>query len=223
MHTHSDTGAHAHTFTATIDELGTSPLCRSSSPNPCPPRVRTPTSPGCALRPESASASRRPPRTTYVTFVAARSLSSLRPRGLSIWPYPSDTRMAHHWPAAILAERHGEHIRRIPTRVSSEGRGSPRASPASRTTAMATASAHAAADGSPGTRVAARLRGHVSIRRHWLSDACTQTNAHTGRRDESTSQRRSPDRGRDAPYTPLLKRRSSGSGAMGSACGGRRS
>jgi hypothetical protein len=66
--------------------------------------------------------------------------------------------------------------------------------------------------------------GHVSIRRHWLSDTCTHTNTHKGRRrDESTSQRRSPDRGSgcDAPYTPLLKRRSSGSGAMGSACGGR--
>ena len=132
--------------------------------------------------------------------------------------------MAHHWPAAILAERHGEHIRRISTRVSSAGRGSPRASPASRTTAMAMASAHAAADGSPGTRVAASLRGHVSIRRHWLSDTCTHTNTHKGRRrDESASQRRSPDRGLEAVTHRMLKRRSSGSGAMGSACGGRRS
>ena len=111
----------------------------------------------------------------------------------------------------------GEHIGRIPTRVSSASRVSPRASPASRATAMATASAHAAADGPPGSRAAASLRGHVSIRRHWLSDTCTHTNTHKGRRrDESTSQRRSPDRGPgcDAPYTPLLKRRSSGSGAM---------
>ena len=136
--------------------------------------------------------------------------------------------LAHHWPAAILAERHGSWCwrahGRIPTRVSSAGRVSPRASPASRATAMATASAHAAADGPPRSRAAASLRGHVSIRRHWLSDTCTHTNTHKGRRrDESTSQRRSPDRGPgcDAPYTPLLKRRSSGSGAMGSACGGR--
>ena len=104
--------------------------------------------------------------------------------------------------------------RRTSTRVSSAGRGSPRASPASRATAMATASAHAAADGPPGSRAAASLRGRVSIRRHWLSDTCTHTNTHKRRR-------RSPDRGTgcDAPYAPLLRRRSSGSGAMGSACG----
>ena len=53
--------------------------------------------------------------------------------------------------------------------------------------------------------------------------AHTQIHTRVVWRDESTSQRRSPDRGPgcDAPYTPLLKRRSSGSGAMGSACGGR--
>ena len=124
--------------------------------------------------------------------------------------------LAHHWPAAILAERRGSWCWRAHRTDSDSSK--------LRGPSLSSRQSSEPRDGhGDGVRTCrcgwtaaepcccqSGLRGHVSIRRHWLSDTCTHTNTHKGRRrDESTSQRRSPDRGLgcDAPYTPLLKRR----------------